>query len=86
MVLEVDLPYTTGDITPPWADFSMVDISTVGTVPVPKTSALETSRRELSEDVSIVRYGHPLGCRAIELGKLPQGGAIHRGMRYSTRG
>ena len=52
MVLEVDLPYTTGDITPPWADFSMVDISTVGTVSVPKRWAWETSPRELSEDVS----------------------------------
>ena len=30
----------------------MVDISTVGTVPVTNRSALETSRRELSEDVS----------------------------------
>ena len=30
----------------------MVDISTGGMVPVPKRSAFETSRRELSEDVS----------------------------------
>ena len=30
----------------------MVDISTVETVPVPKTSALETPRRQLSEDLS----------------------------------
>ena len=29
--------------------------------------------RKLSEDVSsIVRYWHPLGCRAIELAKPPQ--------------
>ena len=30
----------------------MVDISTVGIVSVPKRSALETSRREFSENVS----------------------------------
>ena len=30
----------------------MVDISIVGIVPVPKRSALETSRQVLSEDVS----------------------------------
>ena len=33
-------------------DISMLDISTVGTVPVPKWWASETSRRELSEDLS----------------------------------
>ena len=37
----------------PVGRFHMVDISTaVGTVTVPKPSALETSRREISEDVS----------------------------------
>ena len=46
-------------------------------------SALERSRRELSEDLSIVRYWHPLGCPAIELGK-PRGGwcDMHRPIRY----
>ena len=39
----------------PWADFSMLDISTVGPVSVPNRPALETSRRELSEDVSSYR-------------------------------
>ena len=39
-------------ITPPLGRFSMVDISTVGIVPVPRRWALETSRRELSGDVS----------------------------------
>ena len=43
-------------VTPAWADFSMVDISTavgiVLTVPVSNRLALETCRRELSEDVS----------------------------------
>ena len=55
----------------------MGGMSTVGivlTVSVPERS-LETSRRELSEDV-IVRYWHPLGCRAIDLGKPPQGRVI----------
>ena len=56
-------------------DFSMLDISTLGRVPVPKKRlALQTSGREPSEDVCIVRYWHLLGRRAIELGKLAQGG------------
>ena len=38
-------------ITPPLGRFSMVDISTAGVIPVPKRSALETSCRELCEDV-----------------------------------
>ena len=47
------LPHVTVyNTSPPWADFSMVDISTVGIVSVPKRSALEPSIRELSEDVS----------------------------------
>ena len=63
---------------PPLGRFSMVDISTVGIVSVPKRSALKSSRRELSEYVSfgigsvLVRYWHPLGCRAVEFGKPPQ--------------
>ena len=36
----------------PWAVFSMLDVSTVGLVLRIKRSALETSRRELSEDVA----------------------------------
>ena len=56
-------------------DFSMLDISTLGRVPVPKKRlALQTSGREPSEDVCIVRYWHLLGRRAIELGKLAQWG------------
>ena len=47
------LPHVTVyNTSPPWADFSMVDISTVGVVSVPQKSALETSRRGLCEDVS----------------------------------
>ena len=58
---------------PPPGRFSMVDISTVGIVPVPNTVGVgKTCRRELSEDLS-VRYWHPLACRAIELGKPPPG-------------
>ena len=42
-------------------------------VSAPKRSAFEASRRELSEDVRIARYWHPLRCsRAIELGKPPE--------------
>ena len=38
-------------ITPSWADLTMVDISTVGIVSVPKNTALETFRRDLAEYV-----------------------------------
>ena len=59
----------------------MVDISTVGITLVPgakKRSGMETSRRELSEDVPFGIW-HPLGCGAIELGKTAPGRCdIHR--------
>ena len=60
--------------TPLWADYFMVDISAVRVVPVPQRSALKRRlvERELSEDVSF-GVGIPLGCRAIGLGKPPQG-------------
>ena len=47
----------------------MLDISTVGIIAsVPKRSALETSCRELSEDISFgISNWHHHGCRAIEL-------------------
>ena len=49
----ISVPCTTVRVRhTPLGRFSMVDVSTVGTVSVPKTSALETSRRDLSEDVS----------------------------------
>ena len=44
--------YTAGVHHTPLGRFSMLDISTVGIVSAPKRSALEPSRRELSEDVS----------------------------------
>ena len=51
---------------------SMVEICTVGTASVLKTFRWKVRRRQLSEDVRIVRYWHPLGCRVIiELGKPP---------------
>ena len=57
------------------ADFSMVDFSMVGIVAVPKRSAMETSRRGLSENVSFGIFLRRLGCRAVELGKTdPRGG------------
>ena len=54
---------------------SILNISKVGIVSVPKKrSALEASRRaELSENVRVVRYRRPLGCRAIEPGNRPKG-------------
>ena len=58
--------------TRPWADFPWSPYphleyspSVVGNI----------SRRAFRR--RIVRYWHPLGCRAIELGKPPQGGVMH---------
>ena len=52
---------------------SVVDISTmVGLVSVPKRSALETSRRELSEDVSF-GIGTLLGVEQSSLKNRPRG-------------
>ena len=50
----------------------MLDISTVGIVSVPKKSALETSRRELSEDVSF-GIGTLLGVEQSSLKNRPRG-------------
>ena len=54
----------------------MLGISTVGLVPVPKRSALETPRRELSEDVSF---------RIGTVSVVEQSGLEHRrgGMRFA---
>ena len=81
-------PYATVHITPappgPIFHARYLDIFTVGmltVVSVPTRSGLETSPRELSEDVSFgigTGHWHPLGCRAIELGKPPQERVIHR--------
>ena len=54
----------------------MVDISTVGTVSVPKTTALETILPRAFRS-RIVRYWHPLSSRATEIGMTPQGGVIY---------
>ena len=54
---------------------------------MPKSSALETFCRELSEDVRIVRYWHPLGCRANRAWKTAPGGCdnvIHNNTRSYT--
>ena len=57
----------------PLGGCSMVDISTVGVVPVPDKSAPEKSRGELSErHRRVVRYWHPFGRRAIELRNRPR--------------
>ena len=75
------IPSTTVYITPlPSADFGMVDyLRSLNSVDAKKVgSALEASRRELSEYVSF-GVATPLGGRAIELGNLPQGlGDINR--------
>ena len=78
-------------ITTPLGHFSALDIFTVGilrtteyihsVMSTPKRSALE-SRRELSENARIVRYWYPLGCRALELGKQPQGNVIYTVVVY----
>ena len=60
---------------PPLGRFSVLDISIVGRLAAPKRSPLETSLRELSEDVSF-GIGTLLVGRAIELGKPPQGDVV----------
>ena len=57
---------------PSLGGFSMVDVSTAGIVPVPTRSALERSRRELSEDVSF-GVGTLLAVEQSSLEKPPQG-------------
>ena len=71
----------------PLGRFSTVDISTVGIVSVPKNVGFgsispKAFRRRM------VRYWHPLGCRAIELEKPPKGGVIYavRRIWQLTRG
>ena len=56
----------------PLGRFSMVDISTVRIVSVSKRSAAETSRRELSEDVSF-GIGTVLVVEQLSLENLPRG-------------
>ena len=51
-VIRYNCTFTTVYVRTPLMRFSILDISTVGIVSTPKRSALETSRRELSEDVS----------------------------------
>ena len=61
----------------------MVDIPTVGIVSVPRRSALETSRRELSEAVSF-GIGTFLVVEQSSLEKTaPRGCDIHRRARYA---
>ena len=57
----------------------MVDISTVGIVPVPKGSTLETRRRELSEDVwfGIGTVGTLLVVEQSTLENRPRGCVVH---------
>ena len=56
----------------PLGRFSRLGISAVGIVSVPERSALETSRRELSQDVSF-GSGTPLAVEQSSLEKTPQG-------------
>ena len=75
-LLATRVPYRTVYITPSWCRFSVLDISTVGMMPVPTRSALEESRRELSEDVSF-GVGTLLVVEQSSLENRP------RGVRYS---
>ena len=70
------VPYTTV-YTVSHPDFPCSIISTaVGTVSVPKRSALKAPRRELSEDVSF-RTGTPFVVEQSGLEKRPSGGVIY---------
>ena len=53
--------------------FSMLDISTVAIVPVPEIVG-DGNILPRAFGRRIVRHWHPLGCGAIELEKMPQGG------------
>ena len=80
-----DIPHTTVYVTlmTPLRRFSMLDISTVGIVDA-KQVGVATSRRELfRRRTTIVRYWHPLGRRAIELGNPLQGCDVHRSTRHA---
>ena len=67
------LPHTMVCLTSPLSRLSMLDISTAGIVPVPERSALESPRRELSEDVSFGLRTVLVVEQSIELGKPTQG-------------
>ena len=84
-----DTPYATAYIYyTPLGRFSMVGISTDGIVSVPKSSAWETSRRELSEDVP---FGIGTGTFSVveqsSLENRPRGVMcdIYRRIRWSVR-
>ena len=77
------LPYTTVYYHTPLGRFSVFDISTVGKESVPRRSALEASRRELSGYLSFGPGTLFLGCRVIDLGKLSQGGVVYT-VAYGT--
>ena len=64
----------------------MVDISTVGIVPVPKKVYVGTiSPRAFRRRIVRYWHWHPLGCRAIELSKTAQGVCdVHLVIRYRT--
>ena len=64
----------------PLGRLSMPDISSVGIVPVPQRSALETSPRELSE-AYVLQYRHPLVVEQSSLETAPEGCDIHRRVR-----
>ena len=70
-----------GCMSHPLGQFSMLDISIVGIESVPKMAALETFRRELSEDVSfgIVTL---LVVEQWSLESRPKGCDIHRRIRW----
>ena len=70
------LSYRTVNVTPPSADFPVLDILTVGILRVPNRPALEASRRELSEDASF-GIGTLLVVEQTSLEKPPQGGDVY---------
>lgn len=62
--------------TPPSGRFSMLDITTVGLVSVPKRSASQTAGRELSEDFAFITCS-PLVVEQPSLENGPRRGMIH---------
>ena len=62
----------------------MVDVSAVGAVSVPKEVGVGRMTRRTFRRRK-VRYPHPLGCQAIDLGKPPQWCAMNTAVVHGRR-
>ena len=66
------------NIRPPWADFLRWDLHTWNRADAKKVCVANNLARAFRRHiVRYWHYWHPLGCRAIDLGKPPEGGLIY---------